>query len=197
MGENRGKLAVYPGTFDPLTMGHVSLIKRGQQIFDNVIVAVAADTSKQPLFSLDERVAMAREVFKDKPKITVEPFTGLLVDYAAERQADVILRGLRAVSDFEYEFQLALMNRRLKRSIQTVFLMTDYQWLYISSTIIKAAASLGGDIKGLVPDVVYRRLRQVYGYNPETRDKVKLPPEIAQALAMGADCVPDSEIFES
>lgn len=184
MGKNRGKLAVYPGTFDPLTMGHVSLIKRGQQIFDNVLVAVAADTSKTPLFSLDDRVAMAREVFKDKPAITVEPFTGLLVDYAAEHEADVILRGMRAVSDFEYEFQLALMNRRLKRSIQTVFLMTDYQWLYISSTIVKAAASLGGDIKGLVPDVVYRRLRQVYGYNPQTKDKVKMTPEIANALAM-------------
>lgn len=184
MGKNRGKLAVYPGTFDPLTMGHVSLIKRGQKIFDNVIVAVAADTSKRPLFSLDDRVSMAQEVFKDSPEITVEPFTGLLVDYAAERKADVILRGLRAVSDFEYEFQLALMNRRLKRSIQTVFLMTDYQWLYISSTIVKAAASLGGDIKGLVPDVVYKRLRQVYGYNPQTRDKMKLPLEVANALAM-------------
>lgn len=171
MDDERGKLAVYPGTFDPLTMGHVSLIRRGREIFDRVIVAVAMDTPKTPLFSLDERVRMAEEVFADHEGITVEPFSGLLVDYAERRGASVILRGLRAVSDFEYEFQLALMNRKLKRHVQTVFLMTDYQWLYISSTIIKAAASLGGDIKGLVPENVYRRLREKYGYpyplNPE------------------------------
>lgn len=129
-----------------------------------MVVAVAADTPKTPLFSLGERVRMAEEAFVGHSAITVEPFTGLLVDYVERRGANVILRGLRAVSDFEYEFQLALMNRRLKRHIQTVFLMTDYQWLYISSTIVKAAASLGGDIKGLVPENVYRRLREKYGY---------------------------------
>ncbi|UZP68524.1 pantetheine-phosphate adenylyltransferase [Desulfovibrio mangrovi] len=158
------RIAVYPGTFDPLTNGHVSLIKRGRRIFDKVIVAVANDTPKSPLFSITERVAMAEEVFKGDDNITVEPFSGLLVDYVERRGACVILRGLRAVSDFEYEFQLALMNRKLKRHIQTVFLMTDYQWLYISSTIVKAAAKLGGDIKGLVPDNVYRKLREKYGY---------------------------------
>ncbi|GFM34254.1 pantetheine-phosphate adenylyltransferase [Desulfovibrio subterraneus] len=158
------RIAVYPGTFDPLTNGHVSLIKRGRHIFDKVIVAVANDTPKSPLFSITERVAMAEEVFKDHDDIVVEPFSGLLVDYVERRGACVILRGLRAVSDFEYEFQLALMNRKLKRHIQTVFLMTDYQWLYISSTIVKAAAKLGGDIKGLVPDNVYRKLREKYGY---------------------------------
>ncbi|SIO24891.1 pantetheine-phosphate adenylyltransferase [Halodesulfovibrio marinisediminis] len=163
--DNRGeRVAVYPGTFDPMTMGHVSLIKRGCEIFDRVIVAVANDTPKSPLFSITERVAMAEEVFKDTPQVTVEPFSGLLVEYAERRGAHVILRGLRAVSDFEYEFQLALMNRKLKKHIQTVFLMTDYQWLYISSTIIKAAGKLGGDIKGLVPDNVYRKLREKYGY---------------------------------
>ena len=163
--DNRGeRVAVYPGTFDPMTMGHVSLIKRGCEIFDRVIVAVANDTPKSPLFSITERVAMAEEVFKDEPQVTVEPFSGLLVEYAERRGAHVILRGLRAVSDFEYEFQLALMNRKLKKHIQTVFLMTDYQWLYISSTIIKAAGKLGGDIKGLVPDNVYRNLREKYGY---------------------------------
>uniref|UniRef100_UPI0025BDC9DD pantetheine-phosphate adenylyltransferase n=1 Tax=Halodesulfovibrio sp. TaxID=1912772 RepID=UPI0025BDC9DD len=151
-------------TFDPMTMGHVSLIKRGCEIFDRVIVAVANDTPKSPLFSITERVAMAEEVFKDTPQVTVEPFSGLLVEYAERRGAHVVLRGLRAVSDFEYEFQLALMNRKLKKHIQTVFLMTDYQWLYISSTIIKAAGKLGGDIKGLVPDNVYRKLREKYGY---------------------------------
>ncbi|KAF1076311.1 pantetheine-phosphate adenylyltransferase [Halodesulfovibrio sp. MK-HDV] len=163
--DNRGeRVAVYPGTFDPMTMGHVSLIKRGCEIFDRVIVAVANDTPKSPLFSITERVAMAEEVFKDTPEVTVEPFSGLLVEYAERRGAHVVLRGLRAVSDFEYEFQLALMNRKLKKHIQTVFLMTDYQWLYISSTIIKAAGKLGGDIKGLVPDNVYRKLREKYGY---------------------------------
>lgn len=163
--DNRGeRVAVYPGTFDPMTMGHVSLIKRGCEIFDRVIVAVANDTPKSPLFSITERVAMAEEVFKDTPQVTVEPFSGLLVEYAERRGAHVLLRGLRAVSDFEYEFQLALMNRKLKKHIQTVFLMTDYQWLYISSTIIKAAGKLGGDIKGLVPDNVYRKLREKYGY---------------------------------
>lgn len=158
------RIAVYPGTFDPLTNGHVSLIKRGRCIFDKVIVAVANDTPKSPLFSITERVAMAEEVFRAEDNIIVEPFSGLLVDYVERRGACVILRGLRAVSDFEYEFQLALMNRKLKRHIQTVFLMTDYQWLYISSTIVKAAAQLGGDIKGLVPDNVYRKLREKYGF---------------------------------
>ena len=161
--ERNGKVAIYPGTFDPLTMGHVSLIKRGCQIFDTVIVAVAYDTSKKPLFSIDERVEMARQVFLNNPQVVVDSFSGLLVDYVDSLNATVILRGLRAVSDFEYEFQLALMNRKMKRHIQTLFLMTDYQWLYISSTIVKAAASLGGDIKGLVPDHVYKCLREKYG----------------------------------
>ncbi|MFV0422832.1 pantetheine-phosphate adenylyltransferase [Oleidesulfovibrio sp.] len=164
MGSPSGKIAIYPGTFDPLTNGHASLIQRGSQIFDHIVVAVANDTPKEPLFTIDERVQMAEAALKGTDNITVEPFSGLLVDYAERRGAGVILRGLRAVSDFEYEFQLALMNRKMKRHIQTVFLMTDYKWLYISSTIIKAAASLGGDIKGLVPDNVYRRLREKYGY---------------------------------
>ncbi len=162
--DNEIKTAVYPGTFDPLTNGHASLIRRGCEIFDRVIVAVALDTPKSPLFTIEERVKMAEEVFGDNPKVVIEPFAGLLVDYVDRRGARVILRGLRAVSDFEYEFQLALMNRKLKRHIQTVFLMTDYQWLYISSTIIKAAGKLGGDIKGLVPDPVYARLREKFGW---------------------------------
>jgi pantetheine-phosphate adenylyltransferase len=162
--DSQSNIAVYPGTFDPLTNGHASLIRRGCEIFDTVVVAVALDTPKSPLFSIEERVAMAQTTFADNPKVRVEPFSGLLVDYVDRVGAKVILRGLRAVSDFEYEFQLALMNRKLKRHIQTVFLMTDYQWLYISSTIIKAAAQLGGDIKGLVPDTVYVRLREKFGW---------------------------------
>ncbi len=162
--DSYANLAIYPGTFDPLTNGHVSLIRRGCEIFGNVVVAVANDTPKSPLFSIEERVNMAAEAFRDSPQVTVEPFSGLLVDYVDRRGAKIILRGLRAVSDFEYEFQLALMNRKMKRHIQTLFLMTDYQWLYISSTIVKAAAQLGGDIKGLVPDNIYMRLREKFGH---------------------------------
>jgi len=150
--------AIYPGTFDPLTMGHVSLVSRGLEVFDRIIVAVAVQTTKEPLFTIEERVVMAAEVFAGDPRVEVDAFDGLLVDYAVRREARAILRGLRAVSDFEFEFQLALMNRRLQRHIQTVFLMTDYRWLYISSTIIKQAASLGGNIRGLVPDAVVPHL---------------------------------------
>ncbi len=152
------RLAIYPGTFDPITNGHVSLIKRGHEVFDEIIVAVADNTPKKPLFTLEERVIMAKEAVKDIEGVVVEPFSGLLVDYVEKRGAHIILRGLRATSDFEYEFQIALMNRKLARQIQTVFLMTDYQWLYISSTIIKAAASHGGDVDGLVPPNVLERL---------------------------------------
>lgn len=164
------RIAVYPGTFDPLTNGHVSLARRACDIFDTVIVAVAHDTSKKTLFSLEERVAIARETFADQPKVQVESFSGLTVDFAGERGARVLLRGLRAVSDFEYEFQLALLNRKMKREIQTLFLMTDYQWLFISSSIIKSAASLGGDIKGLVPPASFKRLREIYGYSYSPED---------------------------
>lgn len=157
-------IAVYPGTFDPLTNGHVSLIRRACTIFDTVVVAVASDTPKTPLFTIEERVAMAREVFQNNPRVRVEQFSGLTVDFADRLGAKIILRGLRAVSDYEYEFQLALINRKMKRHIQTLFLMTDFQWLYISSTIVKAAAKIGGDIKGLVPDSIYIRLREKFGY---------------------------------
>jgi len=162
--EHEAVCAVYPGTFDPLTNGHVSLIRRGCEIFDTVVVAVANDTPKAPLFTIEERVSMAKDIFADNPKVRVESFSGLTVDFADRIGARIILRGLRAVSDFEYEFQLTLINRKMKRHIQTVFLMTDYQWFYISSTIVKNAAKLGGDIKGLVPDPVYSRLREKFGY---------------------------------
>ena len=157
-------IAVYPGTFDPLTNGHSSLIRRGCAIFDEVVVAVANDSPKTPLFSIEERVDMANEVFARNRQVRVEPFSGLTVDFADSVGAKAILRGLRAVSDFEYEFQLALLNRKMKRHIQTVFLMTDFQWMYISSTIVKAAAQLGGDIKDMVPPTVYSRLREKFGY---------------------------------
>ena len=162
--EQRGKLAIYPGTFDPLTNGHVSLILRGLKLFDAIVVAVAEDTVKGTLFSLEERLELARKALSGHNRVTVEPFSGLLVDYADARGAQVILRGLRAVSDFEYEFQLALMNRKLKRKIETLFLMTDYRWLYISSTIIKDVARNGGDVTDLVPEAVRKALRRRFGF---------------------------------
>lgn len=155
---------MYPGTFDPFTNGHLSLVRRGLEVFDKVVVAVARDSGKNPLFTLDERVAMIRDVFRGQLRVEVEGFSGLLVEYVPSKGANTILRGLRAVSDFEYEFQMALMNRKLKPSIHTVFMMTDYRWLYISSTIIKDVAKLGGSIDGLVPesiqDCVARRLAE-------------------------------------
>lgn len=169
-----GRLAVYPGTFDPLTNGHVGIIRRGTRVFDTVVVAVARDNAKKTLFSLDERVEMARETFADNPAVVVEPFYGLLVDYAKKRGAVALLRGLRAVSDFDYEFQMALMNRKLRGDIQTVFLMTDFRWMYISSTSIKSVASLGGNVGSLVPEPVLRRLRAVYGH-PATWPQTPLP----------------------
>lgn len=156
------RCAVYPGTFDPLTNGHLSLIRRTRELFDRVIVAVALETPKTPLFSQEERVDLARKAIGDVSGIQVEPFNGLLVDYVAQRGSTIIIRGLRSISDFDYEFQLTLMNRKLRREVQTIFLVPDYQWLYISSSIVKAAAGLGGDVHGLVPDCVERRLKEIY-----------------------------------
>lgn len=158
-------VAVYPGSFDPITNGHLSILTRGLHVFDKIIVAVARNPQKSSLFTEQERVDMIRDVLSDKPNVQIDTFDGLLVDYAKRRKAKVILRGIRAMSDFEYEFQLALMNRRLNRDIQSVFLMTDYKWFYISSTIVKEAASFGGDISGLVPDLVCERLKEKYKPN--------------------------------
>ena len=164
-------IAIYPGTFDPLTSGHESLIRRGLELFDTVIVGVARDCGKNPLFTLEERVDIVKEVFKDTPGVVVKPFSGLLVEFAAENRAVAILRGLRAVSDFDYEFQMALMNRRLEDSVQTVFLMSDLRWMYISSTNIKNVASLGGNVRGVVPDSVIPRLRRAYSLPDDWPDR--------------------------
>jgi len=158
------RIAIYPGTFDPLTNGHLSILNRALKIFDKLIIAILINPMKTPLFSLDERKAMIEEILRDKPNVEIDSFEGLLVDYAVKKGSNVIVRGLRALSDFEFEFQLALMNRKLNRDVQSIFLMTDYKWFYTSSTIIKEAASLGGKIDGLVPPIVCKRLKEKYGY---------------------------------
>ena len=152
-------IAVYPGSFDPLTNGHVDIIARGARLFDRIIVAVLVNADKSPLFTTEERVEIARAVFNDRPNVEVDTFDGLLVDYIERRGAQVIVRGLRAVSDFEFEFQMALMNQRLKPKIETVFMMPAEKYTYISSRLIKEVFSLGGRVHGLVPNLVESRLR--------------------------------------
>lgn len=158
------KVVIYPGTFDPITNGHLSIITRALKIFDKVVVAILNNPQKVPLFPLKERAVMIREVLKGHSRVEVDSFSGLLVDYVVKKKTNVVIRGLRALSDFEYEFQMALMNRKLNREVQSIFLMTDYKWFYTSSTIIKEAASLGGDVSGLVPPVVCRKLKEKFGY---------------------------------
>ena len=152
------RIAIYPGSFDPITNGHVDLIKRGIRLFDEVIVLVAYNPNKSYLFTVEERENFIREIFSDNPGVKVDSHSGLLVDYLKSSGASVILRGMRAVSDFEYEFQMALMNRRQTREVETVFLMSGFKWFYSSSKLIKEVASMGGSVKGLVPDNVHRGL---------------------------------------
>ena len=160
------KIAVYPGSFDPITNGHVDLINRGLRMFDEIIILVAYNPNKPTyLFSVEERTEMIREIVKNHERVRVDSYAGLVVDYVRNAGANVILRGLRALSDFEYEFQLALINRRLNRDVETVFLMTGYKWFFTSSQIIKEAASMGGSVKGLVPDMVYYKLQEKFGYS--------------------------------
>ena len=149
-----------PGTFDPVTNGHVDIIRRANGCFDRVVVAVLENPVKAPLFSVDERVAMLKEAVADLEHAEVDSFSGLLVDYAAERGANLILRGIRAVSDYEYELQMALMNRRLRPQIETVFLMSGEAYSFISSRLVKEIIRLGGNISGLVPPAVENRLKQ-------------------------------------
>lgn len=151
-------VAIYPGSFDPLTNGHLSLIQRSLKMFDRLIVAIAVNPKKTPLFSQEERSELIREAVNDD-RVEVEAFHGLLVDYVRSRNVGVIIRGLRAVSDFEYEFQLANMNRKLAPDIETVFMMTGEDYFYISSNLVREVASFGGDVSGLVPDNVYARLK--------------------------------------
>ncbi len=159
------RIIVYPGTFDPVTYGHIDLIKRALRIFNKVIVAVGRNPAKAPLFTIDERIDMIIRSLEPSQNVEVESFDCLLVDFARKKGACAILRGLRAVSDFEFELQRAIMNRKLDRSIETVFLMTGFRWIYISSTIVKEAAQFGGSLDGLVPPHVEEAMRKKFGFS--------------------------------
>jgi len=152
------KIAVYPGSFDPITFGHLDIINRAQKLFDEVIIAVARNEKKVPLFTIDERVDMIKSVMKDNQRVTVDTFDGLLVDYARSRKAQAIVRGLRAISDFEYELQMAQINRGISREVETVFLMTSVFYSFLSSSIVKEVYSLKGPVDGLVPPLVKKAL---------------------------------------
>ena len=165
-----GKVAIYPGSFDPITYGHIDIVERGLEIFNKVILAIAENEEKRPLFSVEERLQMVKTVFKDTPHVIVDSFKGLLVDYVAKTNAVVILRGLRATSDFEYEFHMASMNRSLDTHLDTLFMMTSKDYFFVSSRTIKEVARLGGAVEGLVPDLVVRRLKEKFKL-PVTKKK--------------------------
>jgi pantetheine-phosphate adenylyltransferase len=156
---NEPVVAVYPGSFDPLTNGHIDIIARGSRLFDRIVVAILVNIEKSPLFTVNERVEICREVFSSQPNVEVDTFDGLLVDYVRRKRATAIVRGLRAISDFEYELQMALMNRRLNSQVETVFMMPAEAYTYVSSRLVKEVVALGGSVEGLVPPVVESRLR--------------------------------------
>jgi pantetheine-phosphate adenylyltransferase len=161
------RTAIYPGTFDPLTNGHLDIIRRGLQVFDRVVVAIAENVRKAPLFSTGERIQMIAEAVGHDERVEIDAFSGLLVDYVKQRGARILLRGLRALADFEYEFQFALMNKRLAPAVETVFMMTGEEAFYVSSSLVKEVASFGGDLAGVVPDGVRKALAAKFA-KPET-----------------------------
>ncbi|WP_419660279.1 CoaD: phosphopantetheine adenylyltransferase [Desulfosarcina variabilis str. Montpellier] len=157
------RIAIYPGSFDPVTLGHIDITKRGLKLFDRIIVTILINPGKKSLFTIDERLEMLNESMAGMDNIEFDTYDGLLVDYAHQRGAHAVLRGMRAVSDFEYEFQLALMNRKLNREVETVFFMTGLRWIFTSSSIIKEAARFGGDISDMVPPCVDKRIKAKFG----------------------------------
>lgn len=152
------RTVICPGSFDPVTLGHVDIIKRASNLFDKVIVAVLINMEKRPSFTIEERISFLQETLKDLPNVEVVGFEGLLADYAKERKAVGVVKGLRAVTDFEYEFQMSLMNKKLNRDLETIFLTTDSQYMYLSSSIVKEVASLGGDISNFVPSCIHDKI---------------------------------------
>lgn len=156
------KIAMYPGTFDPITLGHIDIIQRSSKLFDRVIVTLAKNTKKEPLFSIEERIEMITDAVRDMQNVEVEEFDGLLINFARKRNVSVIVRGLRAISDFEYEFQMALMNRQMADEVTTVFLMPHEKFTYLNSTIIRDVAALGGDIKKFTTPFVARKLQEKF-----------------------------------
>jgi len=163
-------VAIYPGSFDPVTNGHLDLIERGQKMFDRLIVGVLKNVEKQPLFSVPERVEMLREVTRQWPSVQIDVFEGLLVDYARKQHAGVILRGIRAVSDYEYELQMALMNRKLEPRLETVFMLPGETYSYLSAKLVREIAQLGGPLDGLVPLTVEKRLRARVSQSAKSAD---------------------------
>ncbi len=162
MPEKKASICIYPGSFDPLTNGHMNLIERALHIFDKVIVAVAINPDKNPLFSAEERKEMIQIATENNPRIIVDSFEGLLVEYARRKGVHVILRGMRAISDFEYEYEMTFMNRKLDREIETIFMMTGLRWVFVHSKGIKAAVKAGASVAGLAPDIVCERLKQKF-----------------------------------
>ena len=156
------RIAIYPGTFDPLTNGHLDVIRRAVKLFDRLIVAVACNELKKPLFTAGQRLAMIRQAVRGMPGVSVDSFDGLLIDYTRSKRASAVIRGLRVISDFEFEFQMALMNRKLSPAMETVFLMPSEQYIYLSSSLVREIARLGGDVKSLVPGPVARQLKGAF-----------------------------------
>lgn len=169
MGATDGEeLAVYPGSFDPITNGHVDIIRRGAKLFPRILVAVLENPKKATLFSVEERMEIIREIFKDLPRIEVEAFHGLLADFTKLRGARAVIRGLRAVSDFEYEMQMALMNQQLNPELETLFMMPSARYTFLSSSLVKEVFALGGSIRELVPTIVEQKLREKFAADPES-----------------------------
>ena len=162
------KLAICPGSFDPVTCGHLDIISRAAGMFDKVIVVVMVNNNKHPLFTQEERVELLRRATASMPNVEVDAYSGMLAEYAREKQANVIVKGLRAMSDFEYEFQMALTNRKLNPSVETVFLTTNAEYMYLSSSLVKQVAALGGDIHEFVPECISKDILEKYGRNEET-----------------------------